>query len=118
MKRDMDLIRQILFKMEASSEPAVMGAEWLNIDGYTIDQVGYCLDLMVDGNLLRVVFGSSYAISWQGYEFLEAARDQKRWAHFRKICSEAGGLTFDVCTDILKDMGKQIAIKLILSQVS
>jgi hypothetical protein len=135
MKRDLELVRQILFTMENMDMGLINGARSLRIDGYSENQIHYHLGLMVQAGLLhadtRLVENKgglsttsqitstrseilSYSISWNGHEFLAAIRDETRWKKTKDVITKVGGLATDVAFDILKEMGKQAAVKLLL----
>jgi hypothetical protein len=87
MKRDMDLVRKILLALEGNEH--VYQHEQLKIEGYSPDQVGFHMFLMMEAKLItgteistmdskspEVLPGS---ITWEGYEFLDNARVEKNW---------------------------------------
>lgn len=133
MKRDLDLVRKILFKMEEMDQWIIADAHSIPIEGYSENQVQYHLGLMVQANLLHAETRSvnitskysltadstgikfqDYSISWFGHEFLTATRDEVRWKKTKEAIVKVGGLATDVAFDILKEMGKQAAVKLLL----
>lgn len=109
MKRDMDLVRNILLTLEA--EPSGYAPQTINIDGYTKDQIGYHIYLMIDGELLEgyedeesgKTSPSAFpkCITWEGYEFLDACRDDKRWEQGKSVFNKLGGVTLDVAKQVL-----------------
>ena len=40
-------------------------------------------------------------LTWQGHQFLNACRDESRWAKAKTIFKDVGGVSFDVAKDIL-----------------
>ena len=51
------------------------------------------------------VAGPAYQrITWNGYEFLEAAKDDTRWNKAKSIMHKTGGMLFDVLKEILKSL--------------
>jgi Hypothetical protein (DUF2513) len=104
MKRDMDLIRTILLKIEVdpsfdsleASAKSITSAARLGITGYNDAEVSYHLAQLVDAELLvgntkmasrGLVIVSK--LSWQGHEFLDAVRDPDVW---RKTKERAKGI--------------------------
>ena len=83
MKRDMDLIRRILFVMEGYEHG--YAPKNFAIENYSEEEVGFHVWLMGDAGLLDVIDSTSHdsispeafplRITWAGYEFLEAARE-------------------------------------------
>ena len=94
MKRDMDLIREILRQVEAHEKPQ----EWMDpqVPGRTELEVSYHVMLMDQGGLLegmdRSAIGifrwSARCLTWKGHELLAAARDDNRW---NQCLAAAGG---------------------------
>lgn len=78
MQRDMALIRQIMFKLEA--EPGGFAPQDLTIEGYPADQVSYHVYLLGQAGLLEVVKNTNLVSSapsalavnmtWEGHDFL------------------------------------------------
>lgn len=85
MKRDMELVRKILFAIEESEDSFFSSS--LQIDGYTNKEVGYHARIMLDGGLIdaKDVSDNSgddfliHGLTWQGHEFLDAARSDTIW---------------------------------------
>ena len=48
-------------------------------------------------------------LTWQGHEFLDAARDNNRWNQVKATMGKVGGFVFEV--------GKQVLIELIKSEL-
>jgi DNA-binding transcriptional ArsR family regulator len=88
MKRDMDLARKILFAVEACNDPLGPQSE-LKIEGYSDQMISYHVKVLAEAGLLEAEdvseMGSdgfrwwAESLTWQGHEFLEAARDDTRW---------------------------------------
>lgn len=104
MQRDMDLIREILLLMERHEHghsPAI------DIPGHTDEEIAFHVWLLNDAKLIKAVDATTIAdrspkalpihLTWQGYEFLEAARDKNHWEAGKKwVLSKAGGLSFEL----------------------
>ena len=109
MKRDMDLVRKILLRMEDESNGHFDGRIYL--EGYTADQIGFHVYLMIEAGLIEGVDATTYdsqgpeaipsRITWFGYDFLDACRDEGRWKKAKEIFDRAGGVTFDMAKEIL-----------------
>jgi hypothetical protein len=117
MKRDMDLIRELLLKLEAldippgTLTPLSPHGPALAIEGFTGDDIGHHLRMMVSGGFIET--GSSrpfgpegslmfHAISWQGHDFLDSVRDPKIWEKTKSGAEAAGGFTVDLLKDLAK----------------
>lgn len=111
MKRDLDLIRSILIAMEEETFGFPNGE--LQIPGFTNEQVGFHVHLLGQAGLVLVA-NSSYmenllpsavplSITWDGYEFLDAAKDDTLWNKAKDmVIKPAGGVAFGVLVEWLK----------------
>ena len=98
MKRDMDLIRDILKLMEASEDP--MGAGEITIEGQDPGLVNYHVGLLADANFIEAINVPSVSgptvwypehIKWEGHEFLAATSDDSIWDKVKGTVKEKGG---------------------------
>ena len=104
MKRDMDLIRDILLYIEKSSDPD--GVSGIEISGYNSHEITYHVNLLIQAGLItadvQTFSGGHIRISfaqltWPGHEFLNATRDNTVWKKVKGEISEKGGsFTFDI----------------------
>ena len=109
MKRDMDLVRKILFIVE--KHPHGFYLQQVNVEEYSPEQIGYHIFLMGEAGLVSAIDTSSMDsespeailknLSWAGYDFLDACRDEGRWNQAKDIFSKMGGVTFDVAKEVL-----------------
>jgi Hypothetical protein (DUF2513) len=112
MQRDMDLVREILLVLER--HPDGFAPDDLHIDGYTKEQIAYHAYIMGQAGLIAVADTTNMDSSgpeamitnmtWAGHEFLEAAREPKRWAEAKAVLHKAGGASFQVWTAVLTDI--------------
>lgn len=109
MKRDFDLVREILIAVEArEGDPRkTMPVE---IPGRSQDEISYHVKLLWDEGLLDAVdFSHSTAfviepqrLTWRGHEFLDAARNDTVWNKVKEIVKQKGGsIPFDVLQTLL-----------------
>ena len=103
MKRDMDLIRQILMEIEKHREP--LGSFSLDIENHSPDEISYHVKLLAEAGLVEALDMSSFSgfewqatsLTWHGHEFLDAARDETVWNKTKAVVQAQGGsLPFDV----------------------
>ena len=117
MKRDMDLVRQILIEIERSEDG--------NLDfdalGYERQQVYLHIELMeehglVDAVVVPVHRGPEHGIlsckvkrlRWDGHDFLDKIRDESVWEQAKRKCLDGtGGLSFELLKDCLIHVAKQ-----------
>jgi hypothetical protein len=112
MKRDMDLMREILLVTESDGT-------YKSADHYTQREIAYHVKLLIEAGLIEGVVACenengrqvpvAYAISrltMAGHDFLDAARENKVWEKAKSTIKEKGvGWT----VDILKAICIQIA---------
>ena len=115
MKRDIDLLRKILLALEAHEHG--FAPEKLEIESYSDEQLDFHVYLLGEAGLAKVeentVIGSESPsafplnLTWAGYEFLEAAKDETLWGKAKeKVIKPAGGVAFGVLIDWLKAEAK------------
>jgi len=112
MKRDMDLVRRILLAIEGGEHG--VAPQPLLIDGYTDEQIGYHVYIMIQGGLLEgsvvsMMEGPSpeaiaSSMTWAGHEFIESARDEKRWKEARGLLEKVGGAAISVWSNVLSHL--------------
>lgn len=112
MRRNMDLLRLLLLKLETLNEEAnslyVYQYDELMVDNYTEDQVAYHLDLAIEAGLVDQ--GGSGVINafmfrrltWDGHDFVDAVRDDDIWKKTRQGATAAGGFSLDLLKDLAK----------------
>lgn len=113
MKRDMDLIRELLLKLEALPVPTagmvVVDAAKVGVEGYTAAQIDYHLSLLEQARFIHAGgldigmsgpgFGPGVgfcSLTWAGHDFLDAMRSPDVWDRTRRAATAAGGFTVDL----------------------
>lgn len=123
MKRDMDLVRDLLLRLEAIELPVgasthITGKEpGLAVDGYSSEQIEYHLILLRDAGLVRTA-GSQPAVgigftglTWEGHDFLDAARNETVWQSTKKtILEKGGGMALEVVKAVLVETAKRYVL--------
>jgi Hypothetical protein (DUF2513) len=119
MKRDMDLVRKILLKIEEL--PSYDELVDIEIEGYSEENIQFHLIQLQEANLIEVLdIGLSKfqgrvniaptRLTWQGHEFLDNARDETRWNEAKKIAGQKGG---SMAFDVIKGVLVQLALKMV-----
>jgi len=102
MKRDMDLVRDILIEME--KWPVDQRDHEVVVVGHTADEITYHLGLMNEAGLIKAIDAGSFdgeawlpvKILWAGHEFLDAARSDTVWAKAKqRALSTTGTVTIE-----------------------
>lgn len=123
MKRDMDLIRDILMEIEggqrvfettSSDEAAALGIPLeTSRSQKEADRLRGHLDLLGQSGFIEIeerTGAASYLIkglTWQGHDFLDSVRDPKIWEKTKKGAEAAGGFTVDLLKDLAKGFVKK-----------
>lgn len=115
MKRDMDLVRAILFAVEEN--PSGFAPRQIKLDGYTEEQIAYHGYIMAEAGLVcaeDITTQDSVSpeaiitsLTWGGHEFLDAAREPSRWTQAKELIKQAGGASIAVWTAVLADLVKK-----------
>ncbi|HDS1796128.1 DUF2513 domain-containing protein [Pseudomonas putida] len=111
MRRDMDLLRSLLLRLEGESKVDSIlryRAGELVIEGYTEDEVRYHYRLAVQAGLVDQggagpLNGIQFRqLTWSGHDFVDAVRDNEIWSKTRQGASAAGGISIDLLKDLAK----------------
>jgi hypothetical protein len=105
MKRDFDLVREILLRVE--EDERATGPAWINLSiaGRDHVEVSHHVQLLDEAGLLEAknLTGLNnfewqpIRLTWAGHEFLDAARDEERWEKAKDLTiKKAGNLSFEV----------------------
>ena len=113
MKRDMELVRKILFELEDTVGNV---AEYnLKIDGYSMDQVAYHCALLFEGGYIhdyKGQYGSGelYAfgvgrLTWEGHDLLDKIRSDTVWNRTKDTIINRG---LPMVIDVIKEVSTSI----------
>lgn len=110
MKRDMDLIRDILLAMEETDgESDYYSQEELELSEVPETAFFYHILLLDEANLIKVQDEISISsndcypvrLTWQGHEFLDLIKKDINWNYAKKVMSKTGGMAFEILVKIL-----------------
>ncbi len=119
MRRDMDLIRELMLRLEViPRKPGIVeelsaGEGDMIFEGFSSDEIDYHLNLIVEAGLLAthgtmmsgaVLFGR---LTWAGHDFVDSVRSPEVWAKTKKGAEAAGGFTADLLKDLAKGFIKK-----------
>ena len=111
MKRDMDLIRQILLEIE--KEPVLGRMISLDIESYSPEEASYHVMILNEAGLIEATALDGHRwipkrLTWQGHEFLDAARSEKVWKRaIETIKDKIGSVPFVVVQQLLIKLGTE-----------
>lgn len=117
MKREMDLIRDLLLRIEAddSFNGSGYGRVTLEESIYSQAQILYHMKLLADSDYIDVVHWLAHGepfirgLTSAGHDFLDAVRDPEVWAKTKTGAAAAGGFTLELVRDLAKGfLRKQI----------
>ncbi|MBF9195409.1 DUF2513 domain-containing protein [Microvirga terrestris] len=112
MKRDMDLVRNLLLEIEASEKPALYISDLISADRLNgIDQptIELHLKLLIEAGLIDAnqkqgssTVGGWYVrrLTWDGHEFLDTMRDPEIWRKTKEGASAAGSWSIAALKEI------------------
>lgn len=119
MKRDMDLIRDLLFLLEDRSEDCVLEVD--SFSGYSKAEVQYHLNLMYEAGFIsaeparsstsdRIILVLPFGLTWQGHEFLDAIRDD---SIYEKVKSKIKAIGGKAGFEVIKTLAVQLALRVL-----
>ena len=115
MKRDMDLVRDILLAVEEHDDDRFRPLE-LDIPDRPQPEVSYHVMLLADAGLIDAADLSSpnrldwrpRRLTWAGHEFLEVARNNSIWSRAKqRVTQSTDGLAFDLLKSVLLALAKE-----------
>lgn len=115
MKRDLDLVRLILLRLEAAAVGEKLTSP-MSFDGYDDAFVEEHVRLMSDAGLIdariHALFGgrSLFAIdrvTWNGYDYLDAVRPESIWLQVKRTARDKSiSLTFEIAKALAVQLAK------------
>ena len=105
--------------MALEDSPDVAGGQAITVDGVSDLEVSYHVKLLHDAGLIEAFDFSDQSdfkwvpqrLTWDGHEFLEAARNDTIWAKAKEVMMEkVGGISLDVMKAVLLDLAKKAVI--------
>lgn len=109
MKRDMELVREILIFID--EYPHGFLPRSIRIEGYSDEKIGYHCYLMEQAGLIHARDQTTQAdlspnwvatsMAWKGHEFLDDARDQNSWRQAKEVVGKLGDASFAVWSNVL-----------------
>lgn len=121
MKRDMEIVRTLLLEIEELDEGQPFELQPGDEDPYTVEQFYYHIKLLIDSGLVIGEFhnylGGTASVlikglSWEGHDFLDAARDENVWIKANQVAEGKGSklkeLPFELIKALLIETGKKM----------
>lgn len=115
MQRDINLVRAILIEVEQQESIDVQGE--IHVSNYSQDVINYHIYIMEQGGLLSGTALKNQSsiiprfvgvcLTWQGHEFLDAARDETRWKKaINMVQNHGNSVTIGVLIQLLSSLMK------------
>jgi hypothetical protein len=117
MRRDLDLIRDLMLKLEAidirPGTLVMLSPADIAVEGHTRDEIDAHLQMIYDAGY-AVGDGMMQSGDWtfrrlspDGHDFLDSVRDQTIWSKTKAGVATAGGFTLAVVGELAKAYIKQ-----------
>lgn len=117
MKRDLELVRSILLRIEEHEEP---GTVPMAFEGFSEQQVMYNAKLLLEEEMILGYDSSpvgGYSVeptrlTWKGHDFLADAKNESVWQKSLQIVKEKGGsISFEAFKALLAAVAKEAVTK-------
>lgn len=116
MKRDMDLLRQLLLHIEEQDDGTDREID-VQVNGIQPEVVAEHLRMLMEAKLIEGVTvpdGSETfdhveptRLTWSGHDFIETVRDPEIWKKTKEGAIAARGFTFELLADLAKGFVKK-----------
>ncbi|MHA6325019.1 DUF2513 domain-containing protein [Roseivivax sp. CAU 1753] len=106
MKRDQELLRSLLFEFEANEDWLLIVADTLGSNTQDRVKSGH-VRLLVDAGFVAPVANSTYRLTNDGYDYLDAIRSDTIWNKTREGAKSVGGVTLSMMREIAVTYLKQ-----------
>jgi len=112
MKRDMDLVRDLLMYIE--NDPTFDGQSWQNLelpdemyDKHRTEEIAYHVGLLIEAGFIRGQLGATAPtiskLTWNGHEFLDNIKDRDIWHKAKQRIKGLPGVALTVVAEIAKE---------------
>ena len=112
MKRDMDLVRDLLLAIEDGLDKLDF-KQGLPGKDYTAEQLRHHFQIMTEYGLIKeegtLLGGPVYieGLTWEGHDFVDTLRDPEIYKHAKSAAATVGGVGFKALVEIGKAVAKQ-----------
>jgi Hypothetical protein (DUF2513). len=117
MKRDMELIRRILFFIEDKFKPGELYIHGISVEGYAQEIIADHCQLLCEAGLInsykptrggqgaKVLFFTVGNLTNSGYDFLDKIREDTIWNKTKTVIKDKG---LPMVIDVIKDVSSTI----------
>lgn len=124
MKRDMELIRKILFVIEDKYVDTWLGSNVVKIDGYDMKTIGYHCAILHDAGFVAEYNGQNAddelyffgvgRLTWDGHELLDKIKSDTVWNKTKDTIAKKG---IPFVLDAVKEIATAITTAMIQSAI-
>lgn len=117
MKRDMDLIREILFLVESKEDDRPCWGEDLPLEGCKPIELSYHANMLAEAGFIvfepartdtgRIIKVLVFSLTWHGHEYLDTIRDPEIWRKTKEGAQKVGGFSLELMADLAKGLVKK-----------
>ncbi len=112
MKRDDDLLRNMLFEFEAEDDFLILKPTFLNMSQADRIEIGH-MNLLCDAGLVVELNDGVFRLTNSGHDYLDAVRSETIWNKTKSGAAEVGGMTLGMMKDLaVADIKQEAAEKL------
>lgn len=111
MKRDMDVVREILLALEDGRDTISHNHP---VAGHDLEVVLYHVKVMAQGGLIRYAqlndrlgYAVGTEVTWAGHDFLDSVRDPAIWKKVKAGATSAGGFSIELMKGFAKALIKE-----------
>jgi predicted transcriptional regulator len=98
VKRDQELLRQLLFEYEAQDDWLIIATSTLSMTSEARIRMGH-LKILCDAGFVTPVGRDTYRLTNAGHDYLDAVRDEGIWKRTSDAVAQTGG---SVTLEVLK----------------
>jgi hypothetical protein len=121
MKRDLDLIRDILLAVENWNHPEPIFLEGMACEGKDKQEIGYQIDLLndvgyIDARIIKDGQGVKYEtaailrMTMAGHEYLDSVRSPEVWKKTKSTLEKVGG---GAALDVIKEIASKVLAEIV-----
>lgn len=111
MRRDMDVVREIVLAVSSAS------GQVNSVEGVSDEDFASHAQLLEEAGLIEAALSPPgkriatvamiFRLTWAGHEFADSIRDPKVWAKTKQAAAFGGGFTIDLLKDLAKGLIKK-----------
>lgn len=118
MKRNPDLLRQLLLFIEDKGVPGIEPKD-ISIESYSASEIMSHLNLMADAGFIVAEYSRSttnpdrivrtamvFDLSWAGHEYLDLIRDPKVWKKTKELSNKVGATSIEFFIEVAKAVAR------------